>query len=62
MEAFETAITRCNTEYAPWAIVPANQKWYRDLVVTRAIVEALEDMKVAFPSPKQDLSGITIPD
>jgi len=62
MEAYETVLTRCNTDYAPWYIVPANHKWYRDLVVTRAIVETLEDMKVDYPKPKEDLSGIKIPD
>jgi PPK2 family polyphosphate:nucleotide phosphotransferase len=62
MDAYSDAISRCNTEYAPWHIVPANHKWYRDVVVTRAIVEALESMKVAYPKPKQDLSGVRIPD
>ncbi len=62
MEAFEAALTRCNTDYAPWYVVPANHKWYRDIVITRAIVETLEDMKVAYPKPAQDLSGIKIPD
>src|SRR5690606_14856235 len=49
MRAYEDALTRCNTDYAPWYIVPANKKWYRDLVVTRTIVETLEDMKLAYP-------------
>lgn len=62
MTAFEDAIGRCNTDYAPWHIVPANHKWYRDVVITRTIVETLESMKVAYPEPKQDLSGVKIPD
>lgn len=62
MEAFEAVLTRCNTKHAPWHIVPANYKWYRDIVITKAIVTALEDMKVEFPKPLNDLSGITIPD
>ncbi len=62
MDAFEDVLTRCNTEYAPWYVVPANHKWYRDIVITRALVETLEDMKVAFPKPAQDLSDVTIPD
>lgn len=62
MHAYEDAITRCNTEYAPWHIVPANHKWYRDLVITRRIVETLEDMRVAYPPAKEDLSGVTIPE
>lgn len=62
MEAFEAALTRCNTEYAPWYVVPANHKWYRDLVVTQALVETLRDMKVAYPKPIQDLKDVVIPD
>ncbi len=62
MEAYEAVLTKCNTEYAPWYIVPANHKWYRDLVITRAIVETLEDMKVDYPKPTEDLTGIKIPD
>jgi PPK2 family polyphosphate:nucleotide phosphotransferase len=62
MDAYEGALTHCNTDYAPWYIIPANHKWYRDLVITRTIVETLEDMKVAFPKPKQDLTGIRIED
>ena len=62
MDAFEGVLTHCNTEYAPWYVVPANHKWYRDIVITRAIVETLEDMKVAFPKPEQDLSNVKIPD
>jgi PPK2 family polyphosphate:nucleotide phosphotransferase len=62
MEAYEAMFQRCNTDYAPWHIVPANKKWYRDLVITRTIVETLEAMKVDYPKPAQDLSGIKIPD
>ncbi len=62
MTAYEAALTQCNTDYAPWYVVPANHKWYRDLVITRAIVETLEDMKVAYPKPAQDLSEVKIPD
>lgn len=41
MEAYEDALTRCNTEYAPWYIVPADKKWYRDLVITQTLVNEL---------------------
>jgi len=39
--AYEEALTRCSTPEAPWYIVPANKKWFRDLAVTECIVEAL---------------------
>lgn len=62
MMAYTDALSRCNTDYAPWYIVPANKKWYRDLVITRTIVETMESMKLAYPKSKQDLSTIVIPD
>jgi len=49
MEAFEDAITATSTDHAPWYIVPANRKWYRNLVVADRVVEALEDMKLKTP-------------
>jgi PPK2 family polyphosphate:nucleotide phosphotransferase len=44
-EAYEDVIRRCSTEYAPWHIVPADSKWYRNLVVAQAIVRALRPHK-----------------
>lgn len=41
-DAFETAIGKCSTEAAPWYVVPANHKWFRDLAIAEAIVEALK--------------------
>lgn len=40
-EAYEEALTRCSTEWAPWRIVPADQKWFRDLAVAEALAETL---------------------
>jgi PPK2 family polyphosphate:nucleotide phosphotransferase len=62
VEAYEDMLTNCNTAYAPWHIVPANHKWYRNFVVTRTIVETMEGMNLKYPKPKEDLSHITIPD
>ncbi|MBS1715630.1 MAG: polyphosphate kinase 2 family protein [Armatimonadetes bacterium] len=44
-EAYEDAIGKCAAPEAPWFIVPANQKWYRNLAVTEAVVEALRPLK-----------------
>lgn len=41
MEAYEDVLTKCNTEYAPWYIVPADKKWYRDLVIADTLVNML---------------------
>ncbi|MEO8287584.1 MAG: polyphosphate kinase 2 family protein [Chloroflexota bacterium] len=62
MAAYEDAINRCSTEYAPWYVVPANHKWYRNLVIARAITDTLEAMNPQFPPPEPDLKKIVIPD
>ncbi len=62
MDAYEDMLSRCNTEYAPWHIVPANHKWYRDFVVTRTIVEAMEGMKLQYPEPEAGIMEAVIPD
>lgn len=62
MDAYEDALTKCNTEYAPWVIVPANRKWYRDLVVMQTLVDTLERMNLAYPPEPEGLDQIVIPD
>lgn len=62
MLAFEDAINNCSTEYAPWYVVPANKKWYRNLVVARTIADTLEAMNPQYPAAEAGLEAITIPD
>lgn len=62
MRAYEDAISQCNTAYAPWHIVPANRKWYRNWVVMQTIVETLEGMGLAYPPPEDGLEAVVIPD
>jgi PPK2 family polyphosphate:nucleotide phosphotransferase len=49
MEAFEDMMAATSTDHAPWYIVPANRKWYRNLMVADRVVAALEDMKLKTP-------------
>lgn len=49
MHAFEDVISATSTECAPWYIVPANRKWYRNLVIADRVVKVLEDMKLKSP-------------
>jgi PPK2 family polyphosphate:nucleotide phosphotransferase len=62
MEAYADALTKCNTEYAPWHIIPANRKWYRDLFATRIIHHTLKDMNPQFPPAEPGLDKVVIPD
>jgi PPK2 family polyphosphate:nucleotide phosphotransferase len=58
--AYEAVLSRTSTEWAPWYVVPSNAKWYRDLVVGRVLVDALEGLGMAFPPPASDLAGVVI--
>jgi PPK2 family polyphosphate:nucleotide phosphotransferase len=60
--AFEDAISNCSTEHAPWYVVPANKKWYRNLVVARTIADTLEAMGPQYPPAEEGLEKVTIPD
>ena len=62
MRAFEDAISHCNTDYAPWHIIPANRKWYRNYVILKAIVEAMEAMPLEYPPAEDGLEDVIIPD
>ncbi len=62
MKAYEEAIYRCNTEVAPWFIVPANRKWYRNYVIMQTLVKTMEDMNLKYPDPEPDLDKIVISD
>lgn len=44
-DAYEDALSKCSTEDAPWFVVPADKKWYRNLAIAEAIVSALEPLK-----------------
>jgi polyphosphate kinase 2 (PPK2 family) len=58
MDAYEAALTRCNTPEAPWYIIPANKKWFRNLAVSHIIAETLEGMDMKFPKPAIDLTKL----
>jgi polyphosphate kinase 2 (PPK2 family) len=58
MAAYETAIARCSTDEAPWYVVPADRKWYRDWAVARILVETLERMDPRYPEPPLDVETL----
>ncbi len=59
-EAFEAALENTSTAYAPWYVIPANRKWYRNLVISTIIIEKLKSLNMSFPEPEDDLSGVVI--
>ncbi len=59
-QAYEDAINHCSTKHAPWHIVPANRKWFRDHVVAHTVVKAIEALDLKWPKCKDDVSRIRI--
>jgi len=60
VEAYEAVLSKCSTSTAPWFVIPANKKWFRNLAVSQIIVETLERMDPKFPKPSVDLSKIKV--
>ena len=58
-KAFEEAIARTSTDHAPWYVIPADKKWYRDWAVASILVSVLEGMDLSWPKP-DGLDGIVI--
>ena len=53
-------MNKTSTEEAPWYIVPANRKWYRNFVIATVLVDTLKGLKMEYPEQTEDLSGIVI--
>ncbi len=60
MKAYEEALSRTSQKHAPWYVVPADRKWYRNLVVATVLVKALEELKIQVPEPEEDLEGVVV--
>lgn len=58
--AYEDVLSRTSTPWAPWYVVPADRKWYRNLVVATTLVDTLESLGMRFPPPEEDLSRVVI--
>jgi len=58
IRAFEDALSRCSQKHAPWYVIPANHKWFRNLAVSQIIADTMEDMKLKLPKPTVDLDKI----
>ncbi len=58
--AYEAVLSRTSTELAPWYIIPANRKWYRNLVISQILVDTLEGLDMHFPQAEEGLAEIVI--
>jgi PPK2 family polyphosphate:nucleotide phosphotransferase len=58
IEAYEAMLSECSTETAPWHIIPANHKWYRNLLVADVVEKTLRDMDPQWPKPTIDIAKL----
>ena len=54
-QAFEDALSETSTDVAPWYVVPADKKWFRNVAVVTTLVEVLEEMAPQYPEPDENL-------
>lgn len=60
MQAYEDVLNKTSTAHAPWYIVPADSKWYRNVVVSQVLVDALERLDLEYPKAEKGLEGVTV--
>jgi len=58
MAAYEDIFYHCSTEQAPWFVIPADHKWFRNLAVARIVVEYMNGLNLKYPKPTVDLERI----
>ncbi|VFU16454.1 PPK2 family polyphosphate kinase [Methylocella tundrae] len=56
--AFEEALSATSTRHAPWFVIPANHKWFRNLAVSQIVAAAMDDLHMSYPKPTVDLADI----
>ena len=60
MAAYEDALQKCSTERAPWYVIPSDKKWYRNLVISQILAEALNSLEMQWPRLEPEAEGIEI--
>ncbi|MGI9595629.1 MAG: PPK2 family polyphosphate kinase [Acidimicrobiales bacterium] len=60
-EAFEDALSKTSTKSAPWYVIPADRKWYRNIAVSEILIQTLESLDMRFPEAAEGLADVVIP-
>lgn len=56
IQAYEEIFAKCSPKHAPWHIIPANRKWYRNYLICKIVCETLESLNLNWPEPPENLS------
>jgi PPK2 family polyphosphate:nucleotide phosphotransferase len=60
VRAYQDVFRHCSAKHAPWYIIPANKKWYRNVTISRILIDTLSDLKLKYPKPKFDISRLKV--
>ena len=60
VEAFEEALSRCSTEWAPWYVIPANRKWFRNVAVAEILADTIGALTPQYPPGEEGIEGIRV--
>lgn len=58
--AYQTILEKTSTDHAPWYVVPANKKWYRNIVISRVLIDKLESLGMKFPAAEEGIESLEI--
>ena len=58
--AYEEMLTRTSTDAAPWYVVPADRKWFRNLAVSQVLVDTLASLDLSYPAAEEGLEGVVV--
>ncbi len=61
-EAFTAMLEETSTKDAPWFVIPANRKWFRNRLISQILVDTLEDLDMSYPPPEEGILDLVIPD
>jgi polyphosphate kinase 2 (PPK2 family) len=62
MDTYEDVLSKTSTVHAPWYVVPANRKWYRNLVVARIMVDTMKRLNMTFPEIDWNQADMAVED
>jgi|WetSurMetagenome_2_1015567.scaffolds.fasta_scaffold01597_10 PPK2 family polyphosphate:nucleotide phosphotransferase len=57
-KAYEEALSKTSTKHAPWFVIPSNNKWFRNLAVSKIVAETMESLGMKFPKPTVDIERV----
>jgi polyphosphate kinase 2 (PPK2 family) len=60
MQAYEDVLSKTSRQWAPWYIIPANRKWYRNFLISNIIIDTLKGLDMKYPAAEEGLEDVRI--